>query len=436
MTESQSDKIGFDARSLRRRAMDRLRERPLDLSGMAAGDMEALVHELAIHQIELEVQNEELRRAQEELSAARDRYLDLYEFAPVGYLCLEPSGVIRQANLAGSRLFGVEREHLIGRRIEKFVHSEDSDACYLLLRDATASSAPAARELQLARSDGQEIWVNAEVVPERDPAGKNMGFRATLSDITVRKKAEAALIESQILLEQRVRERTAELRQRSDQLARLASEMTLSEQRERKRLAKVLHDHLQQLLVAAKFGLEVVRGCVPENPAVEQVTGILDEALKTSRSLTVELSPPILHQAGLAAGLEWLARWMKETHGLDVALRIDPKASPEREDVRVIVFEAIRELLFNVVKHAETDEVSAELAVFNEDHLRITVRDNGKGFDPDVISLYNNKGEGGFGLFSLRERLAMMGGHIEIDSAPGEGARFTIIAPMRKGIRF
>lgn len=157
---------------------------------------------------------------------------------------------------------------------------------------------------------------------------------------------------------------------------------------------------------------------------------IISESIRTSRSLTAELAPPVLHEAGLGAGLQWLSRWMKEKHGLEVILRTDPKASADREDVRVLVFEAVRELLFNVVKHAETLEAFVELAAFGSARLEVTVRDNGKGFNPDTIAGNTDAAGGGFGLFSLRERLALIGGHLEIDSAVGKGSRFTVIAPV------
>ena len=253
------------------------------------------------------------------------------------------------------------------------------------------------------------------------------------SDLIEQRLADLALRAAKDELEQRVTERTAELHRRAEQLSMLASELTLAEQRERRRLAQVLHDHLQQLLVGAKFGLEVLARRVAQDQvtSVEQVRDLLDESIAASRSLTMELSPPILHEAGLAAGLEWLARWMKEKHGLAVDLKLDERAGTDREDVRVLLFQSVRELLFNVVKHAGVTRASVKMEAAEGDTLRVTVSDAGVGFDPDTIWERSSQIAGGFGLISIRERLGMLGGTLEIQSAPQAGSRFILRAPAK-----
>jgi signal transduction histidine kinase/ActR/RegA family two-component response regulator len=303
-------------------------------------------------------------------------------------------------------------------------------------------------------------WVRERAGMEFDEQGVLRGGFGTVQDITERKQAEEALRQARDELELRVRERTEELReavdelqaevgsrlaaeqqlqatnmeleQRAQQLARLASELTLAEQRERRRLAQVLHDHLQQLLVGAKFGLELLRRKAKGDQlqAVGQVNELLDQSIRASRSLTVEISPPILHEAGLAAGLEWLARWTHEKHGLAVELHADPAVATDREDVRIVIFEAVRELLFNVVKHAGVTQARVDLSRYDEDHLAVCVSDGGIGFNPEAILSSPGLAEG-FGLLSLRERLSLLGGRMDIRSTPNQGSRFTVIAPMR-----
>jgi PAS domain S-box-containing protein len=279
-------------------------------------------------------------------------------------------------------------------------------------------------------------WMECRVTPfSWDDAGRLTEVIGIASDITQRKQAEQALLEARDELEHRVRERTSELQRRADQLAQMTSELTLAEQRERRRLAQVLHDHLQQLLVGAKFGLAVVERRVGEahRQPVQEVQGLISEAINASRSLTVELSPPILHEAGLPAALEWLARWMNDKHGLEVALEADPEALTDREDVRILVFQATRELLFNVVKHAQVTRAAVTLAADNDNALAVTVEDSGCGFDVKAVLGQSGALRDGFGLASIRERLTMLGGRLDVISAVGAGARFTIVAPRRLG---
>jgi signal transduction histidine kinase len=223
----------------------------------------------------------------------------------------------------------------------------------------------------------------------------------------------------------------ADLRESRDRLRALASELTLTEQRERRRLAKVLHDHLQQLLVGAKFQAAVL-GRRSDDEGVKkkarEIEELLDESIESSRSLTAELSPPILHEGGLAVGLEWLARWMADKHGLSVELPLKPEVSPTTEDVKVLVFESVRELLFNVVKHAQTKSATVTMQRQLDNRMRIEVTDNGVGFDPGVTK--SAASGNGFGLFSIRERLDLIGGHLEVTSSPGNGSCFAITAPL------
>jgi CheY-like chemotaxis protein len=248
--------------------------------------------------------------------------------------------------------------------------------------------------------------------------------------VTDARRVEAALKSWNEALEAKVAERTAVAQQRALQLQMLASELSQAEQRERRRLAKILHDHLQQLLVAARMRLSMIRRRVHEEKVtatLQQIHDLLDECLTESRSLTMELSPPILYEAGLAAGLEWLARQMDEKHHLRVEVTADPEAEPPCEGKRVFLFEAARELLLNTVKYAQTDSAYVDLKTLDNNWLQLVVQDRGQGFDP--ASLESRRDSSGFGLFSIRERLEVLGGRLEIDTAPGRGTRVVIEVP-------
>jgi PAS domain S-box-containing protein len=175
---------------LRRRAERRLKRKGGPTSGMSVEDFRGLVHELEVHQMELEIQNEELREAQLELANARDLYVDLYELAPVGYLTLDRRRVIRQANLSCAGLLCVDRERLIGTQLSEWMDPEDRDACYLFLRETLETGAAQSCALRLRRADGSTFWAGLEGVAVREGDGDSTELRVTLSDISVRVEAE------------------------------------------------------------------------------------------------------------------------------------------------------------------------------------------------------------------------------------------------------
>jgi signal transduction histidine kinase/ActR/RegA family two-component response regulator len=255
-----------------------------------------------------------------------------------------------------------------------------------------------------------------------------------VTDLTTLERDREELRALNADLEQRVADRTALAERRADQLRELAFQLTHTEQRERKRLAHVLHDDLQQLLVGATFQLEDLRSRIQEGKSresLDKIKDLLDQSIATSRALTVELSPPILFEAGLSAALPWLARQIKSKQGLNVQTDINAKAGPDEKGMSVLLFSAVRELLLNVVKHAQVNSARVQLDRIDDEHIQIVVSDERIGFDP--VKLYDAENwEAGLGLFGIRERLEHVSGRLEIDTAPGRGIRVIMVAPLRR----
>ncbi len=293
-------------------------------------------------------------------------------------------------------------------------------------------------EYRLRRQDGTYGWILDRGVPLLTGTGVFSGYLGAAIDITDRKHAEEQLQQWTLELETRVDERTQELVRSQERLRALASDLNATEQQERRRLATELHDYLAQLLVVGRMKLSQARPQV-RDPKTEQLLSetdaMLTQSLNYTRSLVAELSPQILYQFGLPAALKWLADQMK-THGLTVAARCEVDHLSMPEEIAVILYQSVRELLFNVVKHAGTGEATIALAHSRGNLVTITVADLGCGFDPATLMETDRHHPGRFGLFNVQERLEAVGGHLDLMSAEGKGTSITLSAPMDTSTEF
>ncbi len=223
------------------------------------------------------------------------------------------------------------------------------------------------------------------------------------------------------------------LRLYHEQLVALSSELLTVEEQERRRIATNLHDSIGQILAVIKIKLGLLAKAQTPGKLVDELDEIrkmIDESIQCTRSLTFELSPPVLYEFGLEAALEVLAGQIGRQHAISVNVEKHGAMGELSEDVRVLLFKTVRELLMNIVKHADARTV--KISIHNEpERIRIAVEDDGKGFDVERTGLHAGAG-GGFGLFSIRERLRYLNGQFEVDSAPSRGTRVLITAP-RKG---
>ncbi len=263
-------------------------------------------------------------------------------------------------------------------------------------------------------------------------------------DITARKEAEEALRQREeqlkqfnVELERKVTERTAKLLESEDRLRALATELNLAEQRERKRLAIELHDHLQQMLVLGKIKLGQGKRLAAPIPAcvtlMKETDEVLSDALAYTRTLVADLSPTVLRDHGLAVGLLWLAEYMQK-HGTAVTVRVSDHEVTLPDDQKILLFQSVRELLINASKHAGTAQAAVSIEQ-RDGELRIDVCDEGVGFDLTAAAVAGTSNDGissKFGLFSIQERMRALGGSFNIHSAPGQGTTATLMLPLRR----
>ena len=189
-----------EAAALRQRAEEALQMQLIDMETISQNETQRVLHELRVHQIELEVQNEELRRAQVELEASRARYFDLYDLAPVGYFTLSRQGLILEANLTVANLMSVDRSKLVNNPLSRYILSEDADIYYQHRKKLIETGEPQVCELRMIRKDGTAFWARMEATAAQNAEGDPV-YRTVLSEMTELKQAEETLLHSKEMLE-------------------------------------------------------------------------------------------------------------------------------------------------------------------------------------------------------------------------------------------
>jgi signal transduction histidine kinase len=216
------------------------------------------------------------------------------------------------------------------------------------------------------------------------------------------------------------------------QLKSLASQLSLTEERERHRLATELHDRIGQSLILCKMKLDQLRIHDPPGEHAETVQEICDdlrEIIQRARNLIFDLSSPVLYDLGLEAALDgWLAEEIQRKHGIKTVFEDDGRQKPLTDDIRATLFNGVKELLFNVVRHARAQKAKVSVRISGQ-NIHVSVEDDGVGFDPDEVTA-RAAGKAEFGLFNIRERLEQLGGVFKIDSQPGRGTRISMTAPL------
>jgi PAS domain S-box-containing protein len=370
----------------------------------------------------LEKANEEMRqeiaergRVEKALMESESRFRTIIREAALGIALIDKQGRVIEGNPALLAMLGYAAEELRGMEFTRINHPENVASSWENFQQLLAGGQDVCRvETRYIRKDGWVGWGRQSISLVREAGGKPQFAIALFEDITERREGEE------------------KIRTYQEQLQSLASELSFTEERERRHLATVLHDHIAQLLVVAKGKFEKLQESTLYRSVakpMEEIRRLIEESIRYTRSLVFELSPPILYELGFEPAMEWLAEHMEKQYGLAVAVEDDNKPKPLDNEARVLLFRAVRELLFNVLKHSQTDGARVCMRRAGE-HLEVIVEDNGVGFAPDKPSDSSGKIEG-FGLFSIRERLNYFGGRMEIESIRGEVTRVTLTLPLQ-----
>jgi PAS domain S-box-containing protein len=384
------------------------------------------------------------KRAEEALRDSEQRLTGLVTTAMDAIVSVDGNHRITLFNQAAEQMFGCPADQAMGQPLDRFIPDRYRQAHQGHVANFGRTGTTTRRMGRFGtvyglRATGEEFPLEASI-SHLDVGGSKV-FTVILRDITQRVQSEKALRESEDRmrqsagqLEQRVAERTEELMQSERRLRALATELNLAEQRERTRLANDLHDYLAQLLVLGRLTLGRAKRL--ELPAqaeklIKETEETLSEALNYCRTLMAELSPPVLQEQGLPAGLKWLSEHMKGQN-LEVAVKVeDANSVMFPKDSAVLLFQSVRELLINVAKHGAVKKATVTMT-HQDGSLTIVVRDE-NGFDlpaataAATISPLSSK----FGLFSIRERMKALGGTFVIQSERGKGTTATLTFPLQ-----
>jgi PAS domain S-box-containing protein len=353
----------------------------------------------------------ERKRIENALRESRQEFADLLESLEDGVWAAQPDGRYLYLNPAMERIYGRPPAELLAdpELWLKVVHPEDAlrarESRQKLLQDGRADL-----EYRILRPDGTVRWIRDRKSAVRDSEGRSLRIGGIIRDITNRMESN----------------RQAE--QYRTHLKSLATALTLTEERERRRLAANIHDDLVQILGLIQIKLADLKTSFRggNKTALEEIEGLVDRSVRSSRSLTLQLSPPVLYDLGFTAAAEWLAEDMKALYGLAISVAERGQGPQLDEPRRVVLFQCLREALVNVAKHAGIPAARVRIHR-GRSTVRVAVQDRGVGFDPLEVGRHASQH---FGLFSIRERLEPMGGHLAVHSAPGKGTTVVMRIPF------
>jgi PAS domain S-box-containing protein len=346
------------------------------------------------------------------LQTSEIEFRKVFAAAPAGISMVNSAGTIAFVNRMLAQQFGYEMDELLGSSIERLV--PDTSRAVHAQHRAEYALAPGprlmgrGRQLLGRRKDGSEFPVEVALnVISRGSETLTVAFTSDLSE--------------RVQGERRIRDYQARLQQ-------MAFDAALTEERERRRIAADLHDHLGQTLVLAQLKLTAARQSNPDamRRALEETLPLLEQSIAETRTLTFDLSPPILYDLGLKEAISWLAEQLERMHGLRIELSVDGVESGLGAEGNAVVYRAVRELLTNVFKHAKHPSARVTLEA-KDNTLCVSVEDQGIGFHLTTLQQAESQG---FGLMNVQEQIKRLGGNVEIQSAPNQGTRVTMSLPL------
>lgn len=455
----KKEKLSPETLVLRARAEAQLKKqpmKPMDDAEESSADSQRLLHELQVHQVELEMQNAALIQSQDEMERVLDKYTDLYDFAPIGYFSVNQRGEIQAVNLTGSALLGVERSRLINRPLSGFVEASFRHELATFWESVFTASGKTACEVKLLKSDGSTFWASLTGGSQSAQSNEQELYRIAVTDITSLKVAQEAYQRQEVLtvvnreLKNELGKRRAianDLRKSEEKKSKLldaahrhqkqfrdySHRVIQRREDERRQISRELHDEITQTLVGVNVALETLSRNAALNPSllrkkIASTQKIVEAAVKTVHDFAFNLRPTSLDDLGLIVTLHsYLNDFLKRT-----SIRVRFKAFADVEKMsstqRTTIYRIVQEALINVDKHAEAQQVEVNVQKIG-DWVKLEIIDNGKSFD--VLQIETRKGRKHLGLIGMQERAEMVGGEFLIQSTPGVGTKIIVRMPFK-----
>lgn len=352
-----------------------------------------------------------------------ERYLQITAHTLEFYWEIDPAGIFTYISPVIEKIFQSNPVEIIGRKdFSEFFQlqggNKKNSRIEISIQERKSFND---LEISLKMKGRDKLWFSVSGFPVINEKQDFYGMRGVCIDITKRKQAEIAL-----------KKYVRQIEKYQKKLKHLNNELTLVEEKERRRIAENLHDSLGQTLSLAFMKLS----SVPETAmsshtfrVIQETSELLNKAIQESRTLTYDLSPPILYELGLIPAFNWKLRQISDKHGLRTQIRGEDVHIDIRKEYNIFLYRILSELINNVVKHAGATRVLLSIQK-NKAYYMITLEDNGKGFDTDLLS--KPKETGGFGLMSITERLDSIKGQFIIESSPGKGTKATVLLPLNE----
>ena len=441
------------AKPSRRVATQLVRKRTGSTPTWPETDPQRLLHELQVHQIELEMQNTELQEARNRLEGQLEKYTDLYDFAPVGYFSLDEQGFILEVNLTGAALLGVERSRLINTRLSRLVAPASQPGFLAFLKNVFAGSGNQDCEAELSKAGGSVFWARFRGTFAISVSDPRKWCRVSVSDITTRKRAEAAQrrvevlaasnqkLEAEIIRrvageaalkqsEKDLSQSLAKASRQQEELRLLTRQVLSAQEEERKHISRELHDVVAQTLTGINIRLAALKKSASfETKALERdiarTQKLVEHSVDIVHQFARDLRPAVLDDLGLIPALHSFMKVFTGRTG--VRTYLTAFSGVEQLDItrRTVLYRVAQEALTNVGRHAKANRVKVTIQKLQTD-IVMKISDDGKSFGVEE-TLRANMGKR-LGLLGMRERLEMVGGQFGIKSEPGKGT--TIVAQI------